>query len=170
MEKIRIRVKEKMIMNFEEAKVVNADISFGKLTRYIDFVVANSFDKNGNYHAYLRDYAETIAIITMYTDYKLDNAVFSLDEVMKYRLSDEWDRLIEAIGNKYEVFHAYVENEINYINTPMRFADGTMKSLTSLIRKLEAVIEVIDIDKIKGYDFDKLLAAINAVISSDTKE
>lgn len=148
-------------MNLNEIKIVEKEVEFNKVVDFITFVVNKSFSPDGVYHRYLRDFAEASAIITMYTDY--DNTEFDMNDVMNYIQSEEWRILKQQLGKKYDVFDRYIEYEITNINTPLRFADNTLKAVTVAVNKVNSILNSIDIEKLKDYDFSKITDAIDEI-------
>ena len=148
-------------MNLNEIKIVEKEVEFNKVVDFITFVVNKSFGPDGVYHRYLRDFAEASAIITMYTDY--DNTEFDMNDVMNYIQSEEWRILKQQLGKKYDVFDRYIEYEITNINTPLRFADNTLKAVTVAVNKVNSILNSIDIEKLKDYDFSKITDAIDEI-------
>ena len=148
-------------MNLKDIKVIDGVVPFEKVAEFIRFVVTKSFGEDGMYHKYLRDFAEASAIITMYTDY--DSKEFDLSNVIDYIQSDEWYNIKQQLGTKYTVFHNYVEDEITNLNTPLRFADNAIRAITLGVNKINSILSAIDVEQLKGYDFTKLVNAIDAV-------
>lgn len=156
-------------MNMKDIKVVDNNVSFNTVIDYIAFVVNKSFGVDGMYHKYLRDFAEASAIISMYTDY--DNTEFDMNEVMNFIQSDEWRTIKQQLGQRYDIFDRYVEYEIVNLNTPLRFADNTLKAMTVAINKINIILNSIDIDKLKEYDFTKIVNAIDELkMAQDNKQ
>ena len=147
-------------MDFNKIKYTNKGITWDKMVEYIDFVVRNSYDKNGNYHEYLKDYSEIIAVIAMFTDY--DGNV-SLDEAMKLSQSNEWEKIKDQIGPDYDSFHYYIKKEIEFANTPLRFANVALANATYVLSNLNNILNAIDTEALKNYDFTKIAEAIDAV-------
>ena len=154
-------------MDFNMINYNDKGITWDKIVDYIDFVVRNSYDKNGNYHEYLKDYSEAVAVIAMYTDY--DGNV-PLDDAMKLIQSDKWEQIKNSIGSDYDLFHYYIKKEIEYTNTPLRFANVALAGATVAISKINEILQAIDIDALKNYDFSKLVEAVDAVNSAANKE
>lgn len=151
---------------FENINVVKNEIPYSKIVDYINFVVENSYDKNsGMYHAYLRDYSMTIAILTMYTD--CDDDKFGFDDIMAFITTPKWKQIKEELGDLYQDFRFYVNNEIEYRNTPMRSVDKTMKDIATLAEKISGIVDSIDIEALKNYDFTKIVNAIDMIDSAN---
>ena len=151
-------------MDMKDIKVTDTVFTFDKVVEFINFVVSKSFGNDGMYHKYLRDFAEACAVITMYTDY--DSREFDMNEVMEYVQSNEWATVKQQLGNRYIIFDRYIDFEINNINTPLRFADNTLKAVTNAINKINEVLNTINIENLKNYDFSKLIEAADSVNES----
>lgn len=145
------------VSGLENINVVNKDISYDKVVEYIEFAVRNSYDKAGNYHEYLQDYSEAIALITMYTDYDGD---FGFSDVMEFIQTDKWEKIKDELAEKYVNFHYYVKSEIAYLNAPLRMADRALATATITMMNANKILEAIDIDALKNYDFTKIANAI----------
>lgn len=148
-------------MKYENINVIERDIPCSKVVDFIDFVVNNSYGKDGRYHAYLRDYSEAVAIITMYTD--CDISEHSFDDIMELIASKKWNDIINALCEKYFRFDRYVNAEIEYRNTPMRYADDFVKSGIEVFNNINSVIKAVDIDALKQFDFSKITDALEEV-------
>lgn len=148
-------------MNLNEIKVVNKDIPYDKVVNFIEFAVGASYDKDGKYHEYLKDYAVASAIISLYTNY--DSTEYNFSSVMDFIITPEYAKIKEELGYVYDRFVSYVEDEIEYINVPLRFADDMLKAINSGMRKVNLVLDAVDVDKLKEYDFTALMNAIDAV-------
>jgi hypothetical protein len=107
------------------------------------------------------DYSEVVAILTMYTN--CDSYDFKFDDVMRFIQSEKWAKIKEALGDTYINFHYYVKKEIEYSNTPLRFADDAMKKVTEGVEKINEILRAIDVNALKDYDFSKIVNAIDAV-------
>jgi len=154
--------------NFDKLNIVKRETPYNKVVDYIEFVRINSYDKNGMYHEYLMDYCEAVAIIVMYTD--CDNYNFSFDDVMKFIQSDKWAKIKEELGDAYINFHYYVKKEIEYANTPLRFADDAMKKATESLEKINEILRAIDTEALRGYDFSKIVNAIDVIGAAKVEE
>lgn len=156
-------------MNIENINVVKNEIPYSKIVEYINFVIENSYSKeDGVYHEYLREYSEALAILTMYTD--CDEKQYGFDNVMKFIHSPRWGQIKDELGDLYMNFRYYVQEEINYYNTPMRSVDNTMKDVATLVGKIISVIDTINLDALKNYDFTKLANAIDTINNTDQVE
>jgi hypothetical protein len=155
-------VKEVKEINYDTLKVVEREIPYSKVVDFIEFVRFNSYGKqDGKYHEYLMDYSEAVAILTMYTN--CDSFDFKFDDVMKFIQSERWAKIKEELGDVYINFHYYVKKEIEYTNTPLRFADDAMKKATESIEKINEILRAIDVNALKDYDLSKIVNAIDAV-------
>ena len=156
------KVEEEKRINFDTLKIVEREIPYNKVVDFIEFVRFNSYGKkDGKYHEYLMDYSEAVAILTMYTN--CDSFVFSFDDVMKFIQSEKWAKMKEELGDAYINFHYYVKKEIEYANTPLRFADDAMKKATENFEKINEILRAIDTEALKDYDFSKIANAIDAI-------
>ena len=154
-------------MKLNEIKVINKTVPYSKVTDYINFAVDNSYDENGVFHGYLKDYAIAVAVISMFTDYDGD---MNFDEVMDLVVSDKWDKIKEEIGDYYYAFRIHVTDEIKYRNRPMAKMDGVLGAAYELLQKVNEYLGVIDIDKLKNYDFTAIQNAIEALSKARENE
>lgn len=152
-------------MSYEDLmnlNVVGREMDYSKVVDYIEFVVRNSYEKNsGRYHEYLTDYSEAVAIITMFTDCK--DFDMSFNDVMKFIQSDKWAKIKDELGDTYINFHYYVKKEIEYANTPLRFADNTMRVITNGVESINTILSAINVEALKNYDWSKILDAVDMV-------
>lgn len=155
-------------MDYSNINVVKNNIPYTKVIDFVEFVVKNSFGKDGRYHEYLKDYSEAVAIITMYTDCTLDKFMF--DDIMDFVCSEKWNKIKDELGDVYVNFHYYVKCEIEYLNTPLRFADDTIKALSSALKNVNNIIQAVDVDALKGYDFTNIINLANAVAEATKNE
>ena len=154
--------------NYENVKLTNHEIPYSKIVEYIKFVVENSYSKeNGAYHEYLMDYSEALAILSMYTNY--DENDYGFDDIMAFIQSSKWDKIKEELGDNYINFHYYVKKEIEYLNTPMRKIDHIVNKFSDMVDEIEKILDAIDIDTIKQYDFSKLVNIIETINESETE-
>ena len=166
--KVVEEAKEIKEIDYDALKVIEREIPYSKVVDFIEFVRFNSYGKkDGKYHEYLMDYSEAVAILTMYTD--CDSFDFKFDNVMKFIQSEKWAKMKEELGDVYINFHYYVKKEIEYANTPLRFADDAMKKATESIEKINEILRAIDVDALKGYDFSKIANAIDAIGIAETQ-
>ena len=156
------KVEEEKRSNFDTLKIVEREIPYSKVVDFIEFVRFNSYGKkDGKYHEYLMDYSEAVAILTMYTN--CDNFDFKFDDVMKFIQSEKWAKIKEELGDTYINFHYYVKKEIEYANTPLRFADDAMKKAAESFERINEIMNAIDVDALKNYDYSKILNVIESV-------
>lgn len=154
--------------DYEKLNVVENEIPYSKVVDFINFIVTNSFGaKDGKYHEYLLDYSEAVAVLTMYTD--CSDYDFKFDDVMRFVQSERWGKIKEELGDTYIYLHYYVKKEIDYLITPMRFADDASKKVAEAANGFNEIINAIDIDALKQYDFDKLISAINTLDDAEKK-
>jgi hypothetical protein len=155
-------------INYDALSVVNREVPYSKIVDFIEFVRFNSYSKkDGRYHEYLMDYSEAVAIMTMYTN--CDSFDFKFDDVMKFIQSEKWAKIKEELGDAYINFHYYVKKEIEYTSAPLRFADETMKKVAEGFEKINQILGAIDVEVLKGYDFSKIMNAIDAVEAANNK-
>lgn len=147
-----------MDTNFNDIHAVKDKTPYSKVINYVDFVVKNSFGSDGKYHEYLKDYATAVAVITMYTNCEAEN--FAFDDIMEFRNTDKWIDITDELGKLYDRFVYYVNTEIDYINTPLRFADDLMKNINAAVAGVNELIGAIDINALKGYDYSKITNAL----------
>lgn len=145
---------------------VDNNITWGKMIDYVRFVVENSFDDNGKYHSFRRDYFEAVVLLKMYSDYGTnENEEYSFDEVMEFRHSQKWGLFINSIDN-YAAFDQYIEDEIQRIIAPFTSVDQIMVEGANLLKSMNNVIKMfaenLDMEQIKNIDFSKLASVIEA--------
>ena len=150
-------------MNLNEMKFVDNTITYNRMVNYINFVVNNSFDENGRYHQYKFD----VALIAMYTDY---TEAVDFDEVMEFIRTSEWYELVGQMGKKYETFKYYVDCEIENTTKPFAFMNETVILARDILTKIKQFISVVNVDKLKDYDFTELLNTLSAVMDASEKE
>ena len=147
-------------------KYIDNNISFSNMVKYIDVVVAGSIGKSGNYHKYLQDYAETLTLLTLFTDYKSEakdeDELFN--EVMSICHSEEWKNEILPQIKCYEVFHYYVYEEIKYHTRPMAELSEALNSMRDLINKISEFANSIDIEEVARKANNVINAAENSNI------
>ena len=150
-------------MNLKDIKVIDKEVSFDLVSEYIDFVVNSAYDENGVYHEYLKDYAEILSIISLYTDYGKED--LDISEVMNFYWDENsnWNNIKKQLGYKWEMFDYYVIVSIKYKNTPMRFADQAMNTVMEFIKQFADILNKIDFEALNQYDFSSLIQAANAV-------
>ena len=154
-------------MNLNEMKFVDNTITYNRMVNYINFVVNNSFDENSRYHQYKFDYALSVALIAMYTDY---TEAVDFDEVMEFIRTSEWYELVGQMGKKYETFKYYVDCEIENTTKPFAFMNETVILARDILTKIKQFISVVNVDKLKDYDFTELLNTLSAVMDASEKE
>jgi len=148
-------------MDIKEFNVVDKGIQYSKMMDFVEYVVSKSYADKGIYHAYLRDYYETVSVLVMFTDYDSDD--YSFDEVMEIRNSPVWFEVLKAYDTKIQMFHYYIDCEIERINAPMAnlgTAIGIAKDvlvkanvfMTALLENedLQNMINAIDPEKVDG--------------------
>lgn len=136
----------------KEINIVDNDkITYSKAIDFALYVVSKSYDDNKVFHAYLRDYYETICLLTMYTDY--DDS-FSFDDIMNIYNSESWAIILDKLGKKYQQFHYYIDSEIERINAPFADINGTIKIVKEALVKINTLIDAVinndDVQKILG--------------------
>lgn len=142
---------------------VENNISFVDMIKYMDVAVENSFGKNG-YHKYLQDYAETLILVSLFTDYSFEGktAEQMVEESLAiYHSAEWWNDIIPQI-KIYEAFHDYVESEIEYRLRPLAGVDDLVKTANGALAKVVEVLSAIDVDALKNYDFSGITAALEA--------
>lgn len=163
-------------MNIEEIKVTN-DVSYTDMVDSIEFVVKNAFgNETKKYHKYLQDYAETLALLVAFTNWKpdfdldADNSTSMLFEnVMEICHSKHWREIvISEIGDKYETFIEYVDSEIEMRNRPFAEIDNTIVAINEFANNINRLIGAIDVEKLKEYDIEGLLNKLENVTKQET--
>ena len=126
--------------------------------------MSKSYNKNNMYHAYLRDWFETISLLTMYTNY---DGTYEFDEVMEIKASKEWSDIVKALGSKYQLFHYYVECDLNRLNAPLANVDSTIKIVKETVSKFNVLLDAIlsneDLKALFGdIDAEKVASVVDA--------
>lgn len=164
-------------MNINEIKVITNKITHSHMIDLVDFAVKNSFSSNdGEYHKYLQDYAEGLAILLTFTNYEISEGIKIselFDEVIEITLSDNWkNEIIPELGDVYNRFVEYVDSEIENKMRPMAKFDSTLNSIKSVADQIGDIVNAIGVDKLAQFDFAKFSAALDAIDlnGEETKE
>ena len=152
-------------MNINEIQVTNQKVNYSALADMVEFAVEKSFNKNGVYHKYLQDYAETLVLLAVMTNYSTDDNEKSIsdqyDEVMEIANSTEWKNVIvPQFGAFYDLFTEYVDNEIENRMRPLAKMDEVLESTKRVLDMIYNVASQIDIEALKNFDFDGLANAL----------
>lgn len=142
---------------------VENDISFVDMIKYMDIAVENSFGKNG-YHKYLQDYAETLILVILFTDYSFEGKTEEQiveESLAIYHSAEWWNDIVPQI-KIYEAFHGYVESEVEYRLRPLAGVDDMVKTINGALVKVVELLSAIDVDALKNYDFSGITAALEA--------
>ena len=153
-------------MNIAEIKVTNKNVSYYNMMSIAEFIVNESFSpRNGEYRKYLQDYAETLAMLVVFTNYNKGNKQSeeeSFDEVMAIRESPEWtNEIIPEIGNAYDIITNYVDEMIEYRLRPMANFDQAIQTITKVASQISDIIGAVDVEKLKNFDFTELANAVS---------
>lgn len=135
-----------------EINVIKNNITYNDVAMYVDAIVENAFDKNGNYHDYLFDYTYTSKLLGAFTDYSGD---YNFNEVMEICHSDEWNSALREFYPWDEVVWKYAKEEIDDRRNPLFFINKFGASAIKLIEKLDSAVDKIDVDKVLTF-IDKL--------------
>lgn len=163
-------VKGDYNMKIEDIKVTKNDISYTELVDMVGFAVDNSFSaSNGEYHKYLQDYAEALAILVHCTNYTIEEGI-TIDqlynEVMEISNSDVWDNeIVPELGSYYEKFVEYVDSEIETRQRPFAKFDSVLINVNELASQMNMIMKSVDSNKLSNYDFSKLLDAVEHIYS-----
>jgi len=145
-------------MDYNTIIVNKENLPFDKITGYINFVITNSHSKtSGKYHSYLRDYAEASALLAMYTNY---NGNYDINEIMSLIANEEWNRIKNELGERYEVFHKYVNDEIQIVTAPFAKLDELIDITISMLQKVNDALGIVDWEKLKDMDLDEVEKAL----------
>ena len=165
-------------MNVNEIKVLRKEVPFSSMVSMIQIAVDNSFGVvSKKYHKYLHDYAETLCVLMLYTDYTVDTpngdsegveSNSNFDEIMSIRFSNKWVEIISEIGYQYDVMSQYIQDEINQEIKPLAKMDALIASLSKIVDKAYNVLEAIDTEAIKNVDASALKDMLEAfAVSSE---
>ena len=149
-----------------EIKLVRDSISYTSMVEVVDLAVKYSFSTGGVYHKYLQDFGETLAIMLAYTDYQIQqNEQTNLfEEVMTVCHSQEWKtNVLQAIGHQYEIITEYIDDEIEQKIRPLAKVDATIDSIKTAVDGINTIIGALDVEKLKGYDYSKIIDAVSAL-------
>lgn len=132
----------------KEIDIVDNNVPYSKVIDFALYVVSKSFDDSKMFHAYLRDYYETICLLSMYTDY--DDS-YGFDDIMEIYNSESWAIILDKLGKKYQQFHYYIDSEIERINAPFADINSTISIAKETLIKVSALIDaVINNEEIKN--------------------
>ena len=146
-------------------------VGWDEVIRYVEFTAKKSFDENGVYHKYLQDFAETVSVLTMFTDYfsngsnnnesKTDNDL--LNEILGIRFSPEWEAICNVVGDKVDYFHYYVDCEIEEMKKPLGDLSKAFHAVTDFVENINTVLKNVDADKLNALNLDELSAALDSL-------
>lgn len=147
------------------------EVDYATIIKYVMFVVDLSVDKNGEYHEYLRDVAETIAVLAMFTDYNTDKLLGDentdginddvINEVLGIRFGNEWNTLIDSNREKYNLFEDYIAAEIEQAQSAFHPINTTLIAIKNLVAAASNLVGAIDTEKLKDLDLDGIIAALD---------
>ena len=162
-------------MNINEIQVTNQKVNYSALADMVEFAVEKSFNKNGVYHKYLQDYAETLVLLAVMTNYRTNDEEKSIsdqyDEVMEIANSSEWKNMIvPQFGDFYNLFTEYVDNEIENRMRPLAKMDEVLESTKRVLDLIYNVASQLDMDAIKNFDFDGLANALKDLESTNIEK
>ena len=147
------------MITLKDVNVVKSEIGFESIVEHVDAIVTGSFDKNGKYHEYLKDYCYACTILKLFTDY---NGEYDFNEVMTMLMDDiEWGLMESNCGDAPEIIACYVEKEIDYLTRPMASADEAMISIKKLIDAIAKKVDSIDTGKIMSFIENLDVEAVN---------
>ena len=89
---------------------------------------------------------------------------------MEFIHTPEWYELVGQMGKKYETFKYYVDCEIESATKPFAFMNETVILARDILTKIKQFISVIDVDKLKDYDFTELLNTLGTVMDASEKK
>ena len=146
----------------KEFNIKSNRMDWSHLVDYVRFVVENSFDDDGNYHSFKRDYYETVALLNMFTDY---DGEYKYDEIMEFRFGNKWSMFAMSF-DQYPQFNQYIDDEIQRIIAPFADVNQTVREVKTLAKNINGILntisENINAEAIKNIDFTSLINAIDA--------
>lgn len=149
--------KETKKINF-----VNKDVTIENALSYVKFVVENSFDEEGNYHEYLYDYAHTVAILHMFTDYDGSYKFFDIAKIVVS--GDVIDIEDELVGNiAYDFFCMYTKNEVKEErdrHTTLGYMSKLLKSAKNVVDAINNIVSELSAEDVKKIDFASLFSGM----------
>lgn len=150
-------------MKIEDIKVITKDVSYNTIINIVNYIIANSFDKNHVYHDYLYENAETASVLVSFTDYKPDNdnGNMTIDEVMKIRRSKKWDEITLELGWIYDDIERYAYNEIQALKQPFAEYKTIIITINELLENINGIINAVDTEKLAQMDFSNLAEALD---------
>ena len=160
-------------MNIKEIKVERKSIPYVDLVNLVDFAVKNSFGKtSGKYHKYMQDYAETLALLVAFTNYKIEQLKEDelFEEVLGIYHSDYWQNEIVTEIEQYDAFVEYVDEEIRDMVQPLANFDAAIESVKKAADAFVDVMGAIDKDALKTLDFTELANALTAMDAVEKKD
>lgn len=144
-----------------EFKIDLNKTSYSNMIDYVFFVVQNSFGKEDNeYHKYLREFYETIAVLTMYTDY---DGSFNYDTAMDYRNSKDWDVVVDQLGARYYTFKRFIDDEIKKKTMPFASIKEILVGINTLIANANRVVGAINEETLSSLNIESLINAVDAI-------
>lgn len=136
-------------------------IPFSKMMDFVEAIIRLSFDENGNYHKYLRDYAEALTVLEVYTDYIDGKDKQDFDTVMAIRHSKLWyESIVPAIQTDYDVLMEYLEEETERATAPLADFGKTIKVIGEAASKILEVAKAIKVDELSDLNLSELEEAL----------
>lgn len=144
--------------------IVRNHIPFSKMIEFVDAIVKLSFDQDKKFHKYLRDYAEALTILEVYTDYAETKEKQDFDTIMSIRYSDLWENdIVPAIQNDYEILTNYVDEEVYRAIAPFATVDKTLTSIGEAASKLVEVLGSLNTDNLASLNVAELDETLNSL-------
>lgn len=141
----------------EAIKVTKVEYAHSEMIACVNYIVEHSFDAKNRYHLYLRDFYETLVILTNFTDYKSDKKDNELvDEVMSIRNCGEWDFIEGRISDVVAKLHQYVDVEIQELTKPFAKINNLLESLNDVLAKASDLATAITKDGYTQDDIQKI--------------
>lgn len=148
-------------------KYVENNIGYSDMIKYVDVIVNNSFGKSGRYHKYLREYAETVVLAKLFTDYSFEENGTDEDKLIENALSiyhsEEWQNDILPQIPRYAIMCKYIDYEIEQRIRPFAEVNELVHSVTQVLDELKALISAIDKDALQNLNLSDLADALGAL-------
>lgn len=147
--------------------IVRNHIPYSKMMDFVETIVRLSFSEDGKYHRYLKDYAEALTILEVYTDYIDVKEKQDYDAVMAIRHSKLWDeQIIPAIQHDYNVMKIYLEDEITRAIAPFANASNTIDAIGKAASKVFEIANALNVDTLGNLNLSELEGALSNIQDS----
>ena len=148
-------------------KYVENNIGYSDMIKYVDVIVNNSFGKSGRYHKSLREYAETVVLAKLFTDYSFEDSSVDEDALIENALSiyysQEWQNEILPKIPHYAILSNYIDSEIEQRIRPFAEVNELVHAVTQVLEELKDLLTSIDKDALQTLNLSDLADALGAL-------